>query len=106
MVILVPGPEAALDLRIYEWFGLSEPSIVINPEFLSSETLSLDDIPPLQVHGTKRQLSWRCGFGADKIERILDKQEIINTLSYEEHKLQPKNDRQGVGRRTFGMLRD
>jgi len=88
--VLVPGPTAALDLGLSEWLGLSAPSIIGDPEFSTSETLSLDDISALRVRDIKRRLSRRHGFGADEIGRMLDKRELINTLSYEEHKLRQK----------------
>ena len=49
MVMLVPGPAVVLDLRISEWLGLSDPSIVGDPKYSSSETLRLDDISALRV---------------------------------------------------------
>ena len=49
MVMLVPGPAAVLDLGISEWLGLSDPSIVGDPKYSSSETLRLDDISALRV---------------------------------------------------------
>ena len=53
MVMLVPGPAVVLDLRISEWLGLLEPSIVGYPKYSSSKTLPLDDISALRVWDIK-----------------------------------------------------
>ena len=49
MVMLVTGTVAVLNLGISEWLGLSDPSIVGDPKYSSSETLRLDDISALRV---------------------------------------------------------
>ena len=102
MVMLVHGPVAVLDLRISKWLGLSDPSIVGDPNYSSSETLRLDDISTLQVRDIKIRLSRRHGFRSDEIGRMLHKRELIDTLSYEEHKLRQKEMDQ---RKMFLMMR-
>ena len=54
---------------------------------LESRTLSIIQISDMRVRDIKRRLSREHGYGADELSRMLDKKELINALSYEEHKV-------------------
>lgn len=69
-----------------EWLGLgsSDPLLAV-PES-SPETLTMFDISEMRVRDIKRRLTRQHGYGADELARMLDKKELINALSFEEHK--------------------
>lgn len=54
---------------------------------LETKTLNIIEISEMRVRDIKRRLSREHGYGADELSRMLDKKELINTLSYEEHKV-------------------
>lgn len=54
---------------------------------LESKSLSIIEISDMRVRDIKRRLGREHGYGADELSRMLDKKELINALSYEEHKL-------------------
>jgi hypothetical protein len=55
-----------------------------------TETLSMDEIRDMRVRDIKRRLSRTHGFSADELGRMLDKKELIQALSFEEHKEREK----------------
>ena len=54
------------------------------------ETLSIVEISDMRVRDIKRRLTREHGYGADEIARMLDKKELINALSFEEHKTEQR----------------
>lgn len=61
---------------------------------LESKTLNIIQISEMRARDIKRRLAREHGYGADELSRMLDKKELINTLSYEEHKVyQQETDR-------------
>ena len=54
-------------------------------------TLNMLEISDMRVRDIKRRLSRLHGYGADELSRMLDKRELINALSYEEHKTQQQH---------------
>lgn len=55
-----------------------------------TETLSMDEIREMRVRDIKRRLSRTHGYSADELGRMLDKKELIQALSFEEHKEREK----------------
>ena len=55
-------------------------------------TLNMLEISDMRVRDIKRRLSRHHGYGADELSRMLDKRELINALSYEEHKTQQQQE--------------
>eukprot|EP00339_Tiarina_fusa_P010627 CAMPEP_0117079372 /NCGR_PEP_ID=MMETSP0472-20121206/56003_1 /TAXON_ID=693140 ORGANISM="Tiarina fusus, Strain LIS" /NCGR_SAMPLE_ID=MMETSP0472 /ASSEMBLY_ACC=CAM_ASM_000603 /LENGTH=253 /DNA_ID=CAMNT_0004806577 /DNA_START=35 /DNA_END=792 /DNA_ORIENTATION=- len=62
--------------------------------FQSSTTLSMDQVRDMRVRDIKRRLSRSHGYSADELGRILDKAELIQALSFEEHKERQKQKEQ------------
>lgn len=60
------------------------------PASFSTKTLTMDEVADLRVRDIKRRLTRNHGYGADEVGRILDKKELIEILSFEEHKLRQK----------------
>jgi len=56
----------------------------------SSSELSFDEVSELRVRDIKRILTRKHGYGSEELGRVLDKKELIQTLSFEEHKLHQK----------------
>jgi hypothetical protein len=54
--------------------------------YTPKDTLSMLDISEMRVRDIKRRLVRQHGYGADEIAKMIDKKELINALSYEEHK--------------------
>lgn len=54
---------------------------------LESKSLNIIQISDMRARDIKRRLAREHGYGADELSRMLDKKELINTLSYEEHKV-------------------
>lgn len=54
------------------------------------DLLSMGEISEMRVRDIKRRLSRTHGYGADELSRMLDKRELIESLSYEEHKVEQK----------------
>jgi len=50
------------------------------------KTLSIVEISEMRVRDIKRRLVREHGYGSDEIAKMIDKKELINALSYEEHK--------------------
>jgi hypothetical protein len=69
----------------WEWSDL-----VGDPVQLSTDTLTMEQVSELRVRDIKRRLTRRHGYGADELGRMLDKKELIQTLSFEEHKSRQK----------------
>ena len=44
----------------------------------------------MRVRDIKRRLARQHGYGADEIAKMIDKKELINALSYEEHRAEQK----------------
>lgn len=54
---------------------------------VETKTLSIVEISEMRARDIKRRLARNHGYGADELARMLDKTELINTLSFEEHKI-------------------
>ncbi len=54
---------------------------------LETKSLNIIQISDMRARDIKRRLAREHGYGADELSRMLDKKELINTLSYEEHKV-------------------
>lgn len=61
---------------------------------LETKSLNIIQISEMRVRDIKRRLAREHGYGADELAKMLDKKDLINTLSYEEHKVyQQESDR-------------
>ena len=83
-----PTPEA---FSVTDWIQGDDG----NPASSGVEhTLSINEIYEMRVRDIKRRLTRQHGYGADEVARMIDKKELINALSYEEHKtLQKEQER-------------
>ncbi|CAB9507696.1 expressed unknown protein [Seminavis robusta] len=54
------------------------------------KTLTVQEIGDMRVRDIKRRLQRTHGYGADEVGRMLDKQELIHALAFEEHKIREK----------------
>jgi hypothetical protein len=54
---------------------------------VETKTLSIVEISDMRARDIKRRLARNHGYGAEELARMLDKTELINTLSFEEHKI-------------------
>ena len=54
---------------------------------VETKTLSIVDISDMRARDIKRRLARQHGYGADELARMIDKTDLINTLSFEEHKV-------------------
>lgn len=67
---------------------LFPPEDYINAEIdLETKSLNIIQISDMRARDIKRRLAREHGYGADELSRMLDKKELINALSYEEHKV-------------------
>ena len=73
---------------ITEWIH-GEDNDVSN-SYTPKDTLSMLDISEMRVRDIKRRLARHHGYGSDEIAKMIDKKELINALSYEEHKAEQK----------------
>lgn len=55
-----------------------------------TNTLTMDEVRELRVRDIKRQLARSHGYSADELGKMLDKKELIQALSFEEHKERQK----------------
>lgn len=86
---------AVSNAKAWDWTDyLSEPTN------FATKTLTMDEVADLRVRDIKRRLTRRHGYGADEVAKILDKKELIQILSFEEHKLRQK-ELEGVKRNLF-----
>jgi len=93
-------PAGAFSLTEWLGFGSSDPlSGVLDS---SPATLTIMEISEMRVRDIKRRLSRHHGYGADELARMLDKKELINALSFEEHKARQK---EAEDRRRFAIRR-
>jgi hypothetical protein len=53
----------------------------------STKTLTMSEVSTMRVRDIKRRLSRSHGYSADELGVILDKKELIQMLSFEEHKV-------------------
>lgn len=53
-------------------------------------TLSIVEISDLRVRDIKRRLTREHGYSPDELVKMIDKKELINALSYEEHRSSQK----------------
>ena len=83
-VVALYGQESAA----WEWedFLGSNDNI---PAF-QTHTLGTSDIRQMRVRDIKRRLTRTHGYSADEVGRMLDKEELIQTLAFEEHKEREK----------------
>lgn len=56
----------------------------------SVKTLSIVEISEMRARDIKRRLTREHGFGPDEIAKMIDKKELVNALSYEEHRADQK----------------
>lgn len=56
----------------------------------ATKTLSMQEVRDMRVRDIKRRLTREHGYSADELGRILDKKELIQALSFEEHKEKQK----------------
>lgn len=66
---------------------LFPPEDYINYDDLETKSLDIIQISNMRVRDIKRRLARHHGYGADELSRMLDKKDLINTLSFEEHKV-------------------
>jgi len=50
----------------------------------------MEEVSEMRVRDIKRALTRRHGYSTDEVGRVLDKKELIQTLSFEEHKINQK----------------
>ncbi len=55
-----------------------------------TQTLSMDEIREMRVRDIKRRLTRMHGFSAEELGRMMDKKDLIQALSFEEHKEREK----------------
>jgi hypothetical protein len=79
---------------IREWFVTSMDRIIMWNMNTTTDlggnkqsTLSIVEISNMRVRDIKRRLAREHGYGADEISKMIDKKELINALSYEEHRV-------------------
>jgi hypothetical protein len=76
----------------WEWTDfLGGDGIGVGVSF-QSDTLTMDQVREMRVRDIKRRLSRSHGYSADELGRILDKVELIQALSFEEHKEKQKHN--------------
>ncbi|EED89784.1 predicted protein [Thalassiosira pseudonana CCMP1335] len=54
---------------------------------IETRTFTIVEISDMRARDIKRRLARYHGYGADELGRMIDKKDLINTLSYEEHKV-------------------
>ncbi|KAL7468843.1 hypothetical protein ACHAXS_009092 [Conticribra weissflogii] len=54
---------------------------------LETKTLSMLEISDMRARDIKRRLARSHGYGADELAKMIDKADLINALSFEEHKV-------------------
>ena len=54
---------------------------------VETKTLSIVEISEMRARDIKRRLARHHGYEADELARMIDKTDLINTLSFEEHKV-------------------
>lgn len=64
---------------------LFPPEDFIDDNF-ETKTLNIVEISDMRARDIKRRLARKHGYGADELSRMIDKKDLINTLSFEEHK--------------------
>ena len=70
-----------------------EDYIDIDDDF-ETKTLNIVEISEMRARDIKRRLSRSHGYDPDELSRMIDKKDLINTLSFEEHKAyQQESDR-------------
>jgi len=50
----------------------------------------MTEISQMRVRDIKRRLTRHHGYGADEVAKMIDKNDLIHALSYEEHKVRQK----------------
>ena len=66
-----------------------EEDLILDDNF-ETKTLNIVEISNMRARDIKRRLARSHGYGVDELSRMLDKKELINTLSFEEHKAYQK----------------
>ena len=66
-----------------------EEDLILNDDY-ETKTLNIVEISNMRARDIKRRLARSHGYGVDELSRMLDKKELINTLSFEEHKAYQK----------------
>ena len=90
-IIIIPKVEASgiitnLVSSTYDRL-FPEEDLIFNDE---TKTLNIVEISEMRARDIKRRLARSHGYGVDELSRMLDKKELINTLSFEEHKAYQK----------------
>ena len=67
----------------YEY--LFPPEDYIDEDF-ETKTLNIVEISDMRARDIKRRLGRKHGYDPDELSRMIDKKDLINTLSFEEHK--------------------
>lgn len=57
---------------------------------IETKTLNIVEISDMRARDIKRRLARAHGYDPDELSRMIDKKDLINALSYEEHKLYQK----------------
>ena len=87
---LLPQANAFSFSSINNWINNDNSGEPINKEKI--EILSITEISDMRVRDIKRRLARKHGYGSDELQRMIDKKELINALSYEEHKVWQKEE--------------
>lgn len=66
----------------------------IGPASFQTKTLSMQEVRKMRVRDIKRRLGRTHGYSADELGRMLDKEELIQALSFEEHKEREKETKE------------
>ena len=64
---------------------LFPPDEYIDDDF-ETKTLNIVEISDMRARDIKRRLARKHGYDPDELSRMIDKKDLINTLSFEEHK--------------------
>ena len=65
---------------------LFPPEDYIDDDDFETKTLNIVEISEMRARDIKRRLARTHGYSPDELSRMIDKKELINVLSYEEHK--------------------
>ena len=91
-IIIIPKVEASgitnLVSSTYDRL-FPEEDLILDDNF-ETKTLNIVEISKMRARDIKRRLARSHGYGVDELSRMLDKKELINTLSFEEHKAYQK----------------
>jgi len=75
------------DLATSTYHRLFPAEDLLLDDNFESRTLNIVEISEMRARDIKRHLARRHGYDADELSRMIDKKELINALSFEEHKV-------------------